>query len=379
MERQLNFKSGSQGSKKAASKRFRASLDPDQTGKLRKRIHLREISDEAPKEVETVGGELRAARLRAGKSVREVAEALRFRVRQLEALEQGDHKSLPGTTYAVGFVRAYAEHLGLNPEEFVRRFKAELQGAQAGEKLDFPTPKEETRVPTGLLVAVIFIIVILVGFVLYFTTGTSTDENVPPVPDYMLEDVLRGRTNLTGEPGETPAPPQVQPSAPPKVETKPLEIQPGGSTEPAPQVRTGTAPAAPNTTTPGSAFPGLDAVDQGAAVPNTQVSPDSTQAAPARPVVRTAPVYRGPKFAIRAQANAWLRVDSQTGAVLIQRVLESGEVFALPDKGTVKLTVRNAGAFEILVNGRSVGRAGLVGQHIIGEQLDVEKLLDASR
>lgn len=375
MDRQLHFKSGSQGDKKASGKRFRSSLDPDQLGKFRKRVHLREITDETPNETETVGSELRAARLRAGKSVREVAEALRFRVRQLEALEQGDHQALPGATYAIGFVRAYAEHLGLNPDEFVRRFKAEMEGAKPTEKLDFPVPREESRVPAGLLVVLVVIVGGLGTGVWFFTSRTTqpTEDRVPPVPDYMLEEVLRGRTNLTGEPGEAPATPEKPPAPQPAPAEAPEAAAPAETIVPVePQTATPADAATPNTATPG-AIPGPNPSAEGE---TPQAARDGDGAAPAE-VVNAAPA--GPKFAIRAQASAWLRIDLEGGGVLVQRILDAGEVFVLPEKGTLTLTARNAGAFELIVNGQVVGRAGLVGQSIVGKQIDMQQLLNAAR
>ena len=72
-----------------------------------------------------VGALLQASRQRLGEELVDVASMLRIRLPYLVAIEAGRHQELPGATYAVGFIRAYAEHLGLDSEEVVRRFKAE--------------------------------------------------------------------------------------------------------------------------------------------------------------------------------------------------------------------------------------------------------------
>src|SRR5579871_4753401 len=85
----------------------------------RRRIHLREISGDSESPLETVGQDLRAARLRRGDDLATVSRALKIRKDHLEAVEEDDLESLPGKTYALGFVRSYAGYLGLDAAEMV--------------------------------------------------------------------------------------------------------------------------------------------------------------------------------------------------------------------------------------------------------------------
>lgn len=57
------------------------------------------------------GGVLRAAREAHGYSLAEISQALKFGVRQLEALENDDYATLQGATFIRGFVRSYARYL----------------------------------------------------------------------------------------------------------------------------------------------------------------------------------------------------------------------------------------------------------------------------
>src|ERR1700741_208059 len=93
-----------------------------------RRIHLREISGDLDSPLETVGQDLRAARLRRGDDLATVSKALKIRKDHLEALEEDGLESLPGRTYAVGFVRTYADYLGLDAAQSVERFKAQIAG-----------------------------------------------------------------------------------------------------------------------------------------------------------------------------------------------------------------------------------------------------------
>ncbi|GJL94136.1 MAG: hypothetical protein DHS20C05_05410 [Hyphococcus sp.] len=55
-----------------------------------------------------------------------VFDATKIKTSHLEAIEAGDKDSLPATPYAVGFVKAYAEFLGLDADAVADRFKAEI-------------------------------------------------------------------------------------------------------------------------------------------------------------------------------------------------------------------------------------------------------------
>ena len=75
--------------------------------------------------------------LRRGDEIAQVSRALKIRKDHLEALEEDRLEDLPGKTYAIGFVRSYARHLGLDPAEYVERFKRDISG-RAEEKMHEP-------------------------------------------------------------------------------------------------------------------------------------------------------------------------------------------------------------------------------------------------
>jgi len=70
------------------------------------------------------GARLREARERRGLSLREIADATKIAARSLEALERNDIARLPGGIFSRAFVRAYAVHVGLDPEETISEFMA---------------------------------------------------------------------------------------------------------------------------------------------------------------------------------------------------------------------------------------------------------------
>lgn len=72
-----------------------------------------------------VGSQLREARERQGLPLEGIAHSLRIPMRTLRALEDGESVSLPADVYVRGFVRQYAEVLGLDPVPLLRAFAAE--------------------------------------------------------------------------------------------------------------------------------------------------------------------------------------------------------------------------------------------------------------
>ena len=76
--------------------------------------------------VGTVGARLRAAREVKRLSVHAIATTTKVPVGALDALEEDDVARLPGGIFSRGFVRSYAAAVGLNPEQTVRDFVAQL-------------------------------------------------------------------------------------------------------------------------------------------------------------------------------------------------------------------------------------------------------------
>jgi cytoskeletal protein RodZ len=123
-----------------------------------------------------IGGELRAARERLGWEIDAVAEALRLKPAFIRAIEQGDIRNLPGTAYAVGFVRTYATALGLDPNEAIRRFRAERDEVNRKTELDFPAPVPQRGVPAGALVLVGAVIAIG-GYIAWYHYSAGADAS----------------------------------------------------------------------------------------------------------------------------------------------------------------------------------------------------------
>ena len=69
-----------------------------------------------------LGAELKRAREQSGLTLRHIADATKLSVSSLTALETNRIKQLPGGIYRRAIVRAYASHVGLDPEKTLRAF-----------------------------------------------------------------------------------------------------------------------------------------------------------------------------------------------------------------------------------------------------------------
>lgn len=132
-----------------------------------------------------VGSLLRASRLRCGEEAPDVAQVLHIRLVYITAIEEGRYDDLPGVTYAIGFIRAYAEHLGLDSKEVVRRFKAETSGLDMSTDLKFLSPIPESGIPRGAILFVGMVVAVLAygGWYVSSTRDHFLTDLIPPLPE----------------------------------------------------------------------------------------------------------------------------------------------------------------------------------------------------
>ncbi|MCH7486940.1 MAG: DUF4115 domain-containing protein [Proteobacteria bacterium] len=149
-----------------------------------------------------VGRLLRASRLRCGEELSDVADMLRIRYAYLEAIEEDRFQDLPGQAYAIGFIRAYAEHLGLDSAEVVRRFKEDSAGVEKT-NLDFPVPFPEKGIPGGAILFVGVAIAVLAygGWYLNTTYEGRFMDLISPLPERLAS--LAGKDDAA-EAGPSP-------------------------------------------------------------------------------------------------------------------------------------------------------------------------------
>lgn len=313
--------------------------------KERRRLHLREVSDdpEAPVEapVESVGTTLRTARLERGEEPATVAAKLKMRRDQLEAIEEGDFARLPGRTYAVGFIKAYARHLGLDAAALVQRFKDETAANEIAKPVElvFPEATEERRMlPSGSIVIWAMLIAMVIYVISYLTlpdrrarTTTAKAEPAvvvvdpaaePAAPASDVADLWRPPSDVTYVAGDTALPQKIE-------ETNHTLIGAGEA--------------------PALAFQ----IAEVAGIPQA-AEPGANQPQPP-----------APRLVLKALEQTYIRVRESSqagGAVLVDRVLDAGETFVAPDRPGLLMVTGNAGGLQVEVDGRVIGVMGRRGE-----------------
>ncbi len=357
-----------------------------------------------------VAAALRAARLQAGFDLFDVAGALRIHARYLEAIEDGRFEDLPGPTYAIGFVRAYAEFLRLDGKQIIRQFKDEGRGLSRRQSLVFPEPLQEGRFPGGvaLLVALLLAAAIYGGWYYYEHRQMEASDEVSQVPAELAKMVP-----ASPQPAQpAPAPSEAQASSAATVAPSELaaENTGGGATAPAaatsapdpssPEARAALpstapavaeqnpAPAGPAAPTPKPALkPAEGMVTSNPAsgapvVPGSGpqlaplASPGPDQLAALKP--GEAKVYGesnvDSRVTLTARRDSWVQVRDRDGKVIWTRTLRPGESYRVPNQPGLTMVTGNAGALDVSVDGKAapaLGGNGIV-RHSI--PLDPDKL-----
>jgi cytoskeletal protein RodZ len=117
---------------------------------------------------------LRMKRLREerGIALRDIAETTKISVSALEALERNDMSRLPGGIFSRGFIRAYAEQIGVDPEVTVREFIARFPNDSVGDGIPYASSTDlgaasqaRQSMRTVIVAAMIVLVVVAVGAV----------------------------------------------------------------------------------------------------------------------------------------------------------------------------------------------------------------------
>ncbi len=380
-----------------------------------------------------VGSILRQARQSLGEDLRQSAAHLRIREPYLRAIEDGRYEDLPGRAYAVGFVRAYAIHLGLDGDKVVERFKIESGDQDAQQELVIPEPTAESSMPGGsLLAASVALAVAAYGGWYYLSTHHRLVTEAPAIdlparpaaPAVAANRVPAAPSpqNAVAAPRPTPVPAPIVSTALAPTQSPVVASAPRIDPMPTPPVAAtgfaatlgtslpflGSTPrntvAALPATEPAAAAASEDADEaeagqvppapeplrptQSAALMQQAVpAPQNTTDAMARPAISASSAVAatvdgatsrpaGPsRITVRAIADSWVSIGDGRGTSLFAQVLRAGDSFPVPDRAGLKLDTGNAGGLEITVDGRPVPAVGPSGSVRRNIPLDIEKLV----
>jgi cytoskeleton protein RodZ len=299
----------------------------------------------------SAGDALRQQRKALGLNLADVAAALRIKPAYLAALEVGRPDQVPGHTYAIGFMRAYADHLGLESDEVLRRFKQESTAFARKPDLSFPMPLGERSVPdVGMLLVALILALCGYGTWYYLSTGESSrPARVAEVPAELLPPKPEQR------PKELTVPHSIEALAAPPVTARaedppaPSDTASASAGQPAASAivtssRTLTAPAA---------APGLP--------PDASENVTQTAALARPPQSTSSAADTSTRIVIRAIADSWVQIRDAGQSALLTRLLKVGEAYTVPYRPGVSMRTGNAGGLEITVDGEPAPPLGRMG------------------
>jgi len=136
-----------------------------------------------PVDFDSLGSYLRQERERQQVSLQEIAAATKIQYKFLEALEHDAYDQLPADPFVVGFLRAYAQYVALDPESILTAYRS-LHRAPAPPEVapqPAPTPPHGRQlIRLGVFLAVFGL---LTGLVLHaWRRGQPTRSPVASFP-----------------------------------------------------------------------------------------------------------------------------------------------------------------------------------------------------
>jgi cytoskeleton protein RodZ len=259
------------------------------------------------------GASFKQARESKGISLDKIATETRISTRFLSAIENEEFHLLPGGIFNRGFVRAFAEKVGLDADQAVADYER-LAEVRPPDITSTPEPaparKKDRRLYPIAIAALALIIVIF--YVVTRESGhtaqtASTPSSAPAV---------------TPQPAPTPAPP----------------------TEATPE-------ATPETTPP---------------VTPPETAPNTTAAAPApAPPPHTAPTpaqKTALTLELQAREQTWIKVVADGNAVDPSEILESGMTRKFSAQNSISISIGNAAGVNLKLNDKPMKPLGKSGQ-----------------
>lgn len=104
--------------------------------------------------MQDIGNVLQTARKEKKIELEKACQETNIACRYLEALETGMYEIFPGEPYIVGFLRNYAEYLGLDPAECVALYKKQVKLQDTVVPPEKLIPKRQGAIPRRVLIAI---------------------------------------------------------------------------------------------------------------------------------------------------------------------------------------------------------------------------------
>lgn len=321
---------------------------------------------------EILSGEaLKEARCKSNQSLSQISSLLRIRQDYLKAIENGTPDDIPGTTYAIGFIKSYSNYLGIDPENYINSLKTKVQNPELKNSNVFPSPAPEGKIPS---VMVIFTTILITGGIVLIWNNlqkTSTDLS-------NQHDVIKPQTNTITAVGEREKQNSDPRSSPKKKVLTKNSLQHGekivvSKTTPDNNLNNkkyksvkliennGIEPTdSPSVTTKRTKKKSPETASINSS--SIHETTDQFQAKAKTDVVdvKRLKVSNGssivalPSFTIQATADSWIQIKALDSNILLSRILKTHETYNVPNRNDLLLSTGNIGALVIRINGKKI-------------------------
>jgi transcriptional regulator with XRE-family HTH domain len=145
------------------------------------RAHLRLVGSVDQPEADGPGMRLQQARQAQEMSIHQIASALKLKPEQVAAIEAMQFNRLPGLGYALGYVRAYGELLGVaDCDGLVNEFRDTWEPVQRRREAEKPTNAHRYAAPLGIVVALGLLAWLVIWAVIHGVQPRAKDVIAPP-------------------------------------------------------------------------------------------------------------------------------------------------------------------------------------------------------
>jgi len=259
------------------------------------------------------GSSFKKARESLGVSLNQIAVETRISTRFLLAIENEDFRRLPGGIFNRGFIRAYAERVGLNPDQALADYERLAQNSESDAVLLSAEVQPPQSTPRHLYTVALGALLLLIAI---YYVATRNGNTTTVTADRPAVDTAAPAPPPVAPPPVTNAPAPIEPTAP--EQTQPVKPTPAAAVEPA------VASLAP----------------------------------PSSPSSATGPLA----LELDVHETTWIKVSAD-GATVLNEVLQPGVTRRFTAQTSLKVDLGNAGGLSMKVNDkpvRSLGRSGQV-------------------
>jgi cytoskeletal protein RodZ len=122
-------------------------------------------------------------------SIEKVSQILKIRLPYMQAIEKGEWDQLPGEVYVRGFIRRYAQYLGLNGDQLMAPYMA-LVESPVPDKTSAPPPVRHSDFNRAQFLWAVVVIVFIIGFLKVLKQQRTASVHAPAasVPATAVKD-----------------------------------------------------------------------------------------------------------------------------------------------------------------------------------------------